>query len=67
VGVSRSDPFNEGPVAARARRRRNYAIALGLIAFMVIIFATTAIRLVQNTRADPAAGEAAAGSVPTNE
>ena len=49
--MSRSDPFNEGPAAARARRRRSLAIALGLVAFMVIIFATTAVRLVQNTRA----------------
>ena len=43
-----SDPFNEGPVAAKARRRRSLAIALGLVAFMAIVFVTTAVRLVQN-------------------
>ena len=52
--MSMRDPFNEGPVAARARRRRSLAIALGLVAFMAIIFVTTAVRLVQNTRAGAA-------------
>ena len=49
--MNRSDPFNEGETAARARRRRNVAIALALVGFIVLVFATTATRLAQNTRA----------------
>jgi hypothetical protein len=61
VGVSRSDPFNEGAEAARARRRRNYAIALGLVAFFVLVFATTALRLRQNIQAPGGPAAAPAG------
>ena len=46
--MSRKDPFGEGAPAARARRRRSLAIALGLVAFVVIVFATTIIRIGQN-------------------
>ena len=46
-----SDPFREGPDAARARRRRSVAIALALVAFAAIIFLVTAVRLTQNVAA----------------
>ena len=47
--MNRKDPFGEGEVAAQARRRRNLAIALGLVAFIVAVFATTIIRMGQGS------------------
>jgi hypothetical protein len=41
----RGDPFREGPVAARARRTRSLMIALALIAFVVIVFVVSIIKL----------------------
>ena len=41
-------PFNETPEAARARRRRSMAIALGCVAFVVLGFMITVIKLSQN-------------------
>ena len=43
--MSNPDPFNEGPVAARARKRRSIAIALGLLAFMVLVFFVTVLKM----------------------
>ncbi len=43
-----ADPFHEGAEAARARRLRSLALAVGLIAFVVLIFAVTIIRLTAN-------------------
>jgi hypothetical protein len=40
-----SDPYGEGPEAARARRARNIAIAVALAAFVVIVFAVTLIKM----------------------
>jgi len=40
-----SDPFEESPEAARARRRRNIVIALGLVAFAVLTFIVTIAKL----------------------
>ena len=40
-----SDPFNENPEAAKARRRRNIALAIGLIAFVLLTFIVTIVRL----------------------
>jgi hypothetical protein len=40
-----SDPYGEGPDAARARRVRNLAIALALVAFVVIVFVVTIIKM----------------------
>lgn len=40
-----SDPYNEGVPAARARRIRNLAIGGALVAFVVLIFVITIIRL----------------------
>jgi hypothetical protein len=47
--MNRRDPFGEGDASAGARRRRSLAIALALVAFVVIVFATTMIRMGQNT------------------
>ncbi len=46
--MSAPDPFNEGAVAAKARRMRNIMIAVGLVAFIVLIFAITLVRLSGN-------------------
>ena len=43
--MSRDDPFNEGPEAAKARKRRNIAIALGLLVFMGLVFWVTVLRM----------------------
>ena len=54
------------PEELRARKRRNLWIALGLVAFMVLVFSTTVLRMQQNQANErallgqPAAGEAAA-------
>jgi hypothetical protein len=40
-----SDPSGEGEDFAKARRGRNIAIALGLIAFVVLVFVVTVVRL----------------------
>ena len=42
---SRSNPFGEAPDVARARRSRNLAIALGLVAFVVLVFVITLVKL----------------------
>ncbi len=39
-----SNPFNEDPQAAKARRGRNIAIALSLAAFVVVVFVITLIK-----------------------
>ena len=57
--MKRRDPFNEGAEAASARRRRSVAIALALVAFVLLVFSVTAVRLGQNRDAmnqRPAAG-----------
>jgi len=40
-----SDPRGETPEAARARRRRNIALGLALLAFAALIFVVTIVRL----------------------
>ena len=42
---AKADPFKEGPEAARSRKLRSIALAAGLVAFVVLIFAVTVIRL----------------------
>lgn len=49
------------PDELRARKRRNLFIALGLVAFMVLVFSTTILRLQQN-QADARAELAPAGA-----
>ena len=43
--MSNNDPFNEGPEAARARRLRSIALALGLVVFVVLVFVVTLVHL----------------------
>ncbi len=43
--VITGNAFNESDEAAQARRRRSLALALGLIAFVVIVFVVTLVRL----------------------
>ncbi|MES2341910.1 MAG: hypothetical protein V4597_09540 [Pseudomonadota bacterium] len=43
-----SDPQNEGPVDAKARRGRNIALALGLVLFVILVFIVTLVRLGAN-------------------
>jgi hypothetical protein len=38
-------PFNESEEAARARRGRNIALAVGLILFVILVFIVTIVRL----------------------
>jgi hypothetical protein len=59
------DPFREGAVAAGARRRRSLAIALMLVLFAALIFAVTAVRLVQNINARPPATGQPASAAPS--
>lgn len=47
----------------RARKRRNVAIALGLIGFIVLVFLTTVMNLRRNTQARHAAEAEAAATV----
>ncbi len=42
------DPFAEGAAAAKARRMRSAMIAVGLVAFVIIIFAVTMLKLAAN-------------------
>lgn len=46
--MSKADPFNEGPEAAKARSRRNIAIAVSLVVFVVLVFVVTIVRLGAN-------------------
>ncbi|MEC8532451.1 MAG: hypothetical protein VXZ00_00445 [Pseudomonadota bacterium] len=47
------------PEELRARKRRNVWIAAALVAFIVLVFATTVLRLQQNQAAERALLEAA--------
>lgn len=40
-----TDPLNESPQAAKARRMRNLAIGGALAVFVILIFVVTIIRL----------------------
>jgi len=40
-----SDPNREDPAAAKARRGRNIAIAVGLVAFVALVYVVTIVRL----------------------
>ena len=43
-----SDPNRESDAAARARRGRNIAIAVGLIVFVALVYVVTVVRLGAN-------------------
>ena len=40
-----SDPGRETQDAAKARRGRNIAIALGLVAFVILVYVVTVVRM----------------------
>ena len=40
-----SDPNRENDAAAKARKGRNIAIALGLVAFVILVYVVTLIRM----------------------
>ena len=46
-----SDPNQEGETFVRARRGRNIFLALGLAAFVVIVFVVTIVKLGSNVAA----------------
>lgn len=50
-GKSSKDPFGEGEIAARARRGRNLAIAVGLGAFVILIFVISILKYYGNVHA----------------
>ena len=47
-GTLVTDPFHEGQAAAKARRMRSWVIALGLIAFVLVVFAVTIAKMGAN-------------------
>lgn len=52
------------PTELAARKRRNVFIALALVAFMVLLFTTTFLRMLHNQEAGRQARAAAAASAP---
>jgi hypothetical protein len=42
------NPFGESDAALKARRRRSLFLALGLVAFVILIFVVTIVRLKGN-------------------
>ncbi len=48
-----SDPRGEDEAFARARRGRNIAIAIGLVAFVIIVFFVTMLKLGANVADRP--------------
>ncbi|MGC1301057.1 MAG: hypothetical protein WA840_01675 [Caulobacteraceae bacterium] len=45
----RNDPFGEGVAAAKARRARSLGIAFALLAFVVVVFIVSMIKLAAAT------------------
>lgn len=43
-----SNPWDESPQALKARRQRSLFLALGLVAFVVIVFVVTLVKLKGN-------------------
>lgn len=46
--MSGQDPFGEGQAAAKARRMRSVMIAVALIAFVILVFVVTLLKLSGN-------------------
>ena len=46
--MSLNNPFGESEAAAKARGRRNLVLALGLVAFVILIFVVTLVKLKGN-------------------
>jgi hypothetical protein len=45
------NPYGESPAAAKARRRRSVFLAVGLVAFVILIFVVTLVKLKGNVLA----------------
>ena len=45
MSLDRQDPYQEGAVAARARRMRSLGIALLLVVFVAIVFTVAILKL----------------------
>ena len=45
------NPFGESDAAAKARRRRSLFLAVGLVAFVIVIFVVTIVKLKGNVLA----------------
>ena len=43
--ANQPNPFGESDVAAKARRRRSMVLGLGLVAFVILVFIVTIVRL----------------------
>jgi hypothetical protein len=43
-----ANPFGESDAAVKARRRRSLFLALGLVAFVILIFVVTLVKLKGN-------------------
>jgi uncharacterized membrane protein len=54
------------PEELAARKRRNLWLAMGLVAFMVLVFTTTFLRMQHNSQAARQARTAALASAPAN-
>jgi|GEM_PF-443907 len=54
------------PEEVAARKRRNVWIALGLVAFIVLLFTTTFLRMMHNQKVAHEANAAMATSAPVN-
>jgi hypothetical protein len=48
-----SDPKREGDEFAKARRGRNIAIAVGLVAFVIIVYVVSIVRMGGSVAARP--------------
>ena len=46
--AGQSDPASESEAAAKARRRRSVFLAVGLVAFVILIFVVTIVKLKGN-------------------
>lgn len=46
--INARDPFEEGEAAAKARKLRSWAIFVGLILFVVLIFVVTLVKIGAN-------------------
>ena len=49
--ANRPNPFGESDVAAKARRRRSIVLGLGLVAFVILVFIVTLVKLKGNVLA----------------
>ena len=51
-GLATGEHHEVTPEEQKARKRRNMAIALGVVTFIVLVYSTTLLRLTQNIEAN---------------